>query len=33
MIEETKYDLNDPKSMMSPFEQMTIVMEKVFIQK
>ena len=30
MNEETKYDINNPKSMLSPFEQMTIVMDKMF---
>ena len=31
MSEESKFDFKDPKSMLSPFEQMTTVMEKVFI--
>lgn len=33
MNEETKFDFDDPKSMMSPFEQMTVVMGKVFINR
>ena len=30
MSEEVKYDLSNTKLMLSPFEQMTVVMEKVF---